>query len=224
MWEDGVGFEWRERIEGMIHDLPSRRALPSPPPTTTRPATVVTQGNRSLKETDRMLRQPRSGNCPHPRKGPGHEDRCRARKWPDGCFWASQPSRSYIVREAARLNRETAMGKITCDDCGTVNDDVLGDCELCGASLREEKERREERIQKLLAPVAWTGLAVLIAGFLFVSFLWSSARYQDGLHDRTTGLDVFEVLQGSGGLLVGLAVAGAVVFVGLAMYTSGRDD
>lgn len=114
------------------------------------------------------------------------------------------------------------MGKITCDDCGTVNDDIMADCELCGASLHEEKEAREEKTQKMLAPIAWGGLALLMTGVFFAQLLWSEAKHKARWDDtpgrRVRGDDLLEIAYFEGNFLLILAAVGGVGLVGYLAY------
>jgi hypothetical protein len=121
------------------------------------------------------------------------------------------------VTDDARYAPEEPMGELTCDDCGTINHDSRSTCELCGESLAEEEQRREERKHRWLAPFAWTGAGI----FLFVIFyggqVWWRARRVDYPRSRASAQDILQVMTNSTGVLIISGLATAVV-VGFGVY------
>lgn len=113
------------------------------------------------------------------------------------------------------------MGELTCDDCGTINDDSRPTCELCGASLAQEEKRQ----RAWLAPIAWIGVAVFLFLFFLGDHLWWRATRRRYPHDRAGGLELIEVLAEPSGLLVvaGLLTAVALIAMGVARHVTGND-
>lgn len=65
--------------------------------------------------------------------------------------------------------------ELTCDDCGSIQSEHNDRCELCGASLHEEAERKAEgSLPALLAAaIVATGLLAVLPAFV-IKFLWFS--------------------------------------------------
>ncbi len=114
------------------------------------------------------------------------------------------------------------MGELTCDECGTINDDSQSNCELCGESLAEEAQRREAREHRWLAPIAWTGAGLFVFAFFFGQYVWRHAKRVDPPRDRASLQDVVQVLTNSTG---GLIIAGAAtaVIIGVGIYKTMSD-
>lgn len=87
------------------------------------------------------------------------------------------------------------MSKLTCDDCGTVNDERRGTCELCGESLREEAGRRQKRSLFVLVPVAVmaTYAIVVLPGVLLSKWIYTAGGLGRAL--STMVFEPFEVLE-----------------------------
>lgn len=115
------------------------------------------------------------------------------------------------------------MGELTCDDCGTINQDSRSTCELCGESLSEEEQRREERKHRWLAPIAWIGGGIFLFAIFFAQNVWWQATRKDIRHDnRASGLDLLEVLTEPTGALIIAGIMTASV-VGFGIYQKMGD-
>lgn len=92
--------------------------------------------------------------------------------------------------------------RLVCDDCGSLNVVSAKRCELCGASLEEEAERRRSGDARVLVPVAIIATLgwVALAG---ATLAWSDVfGYQDSYHARIDAVGV---------MWFGVALVGAVV-------------
>ena len=107
------------------------------------------------------------------------------------------------------------MTDIECDDCGSLNPEGADQCELCGASLEEEKARKVRRKNLLLAPLAWGTAAVLLFGVIYISSAWWLARMQRPLHRRPSSMDLFSILNDSAGIALASGVVTLLVLGGV---------
>jgi uncharacterized protein (DUF983 family) len=112
------------------------------------------------------------------------------------------------------------MEEITCDDCGTLNEARRDQCELCGASLDEEKERRERWGQLLMLPVGY----VFISGMVFVSIVDFATISEDTGRHRSI-LDVFGALhRGGWSMVLTSMIVGAIITGGLAWWMNSLQS
>ena len=116
------------------------------------------------------------------------------------------------------------MGELTCDDCGTINDDSRSSCELCGGSLSEEKESRDRLRDLLVAPLAWLGLTVVFFLVCAGDFLWTKARYSANPSRRPSGFDLMEMLQHPSQFAIPAAIVTVLVVGGIAATRSTDED
>ncbi|MGM0557430.1 MAG: zinc finger Ran-binding domain-containing protein [Myxococcota bacterium] len=116
------------------------------------------------------------------------------------------------------------MARLTCDDCGTLNSPHRSTCELCGASLSEEKREQSNASNPLLAPFAWGFAAAALFGFFFLSSAWFSAKYNSPSTRHVSGIELFGALNNPGEHVVSAAIFTAIALVGGFLYTKFVRD
>jgi hypothetical protein len=116
------------------------------------------------------------------------------------------------------------MPRLTCDDCGTLNGAHRSTCELCGASLSDEKREQSSSSNPLLAPFAWGFAALVLFGFFFLSSAWMTAKFESTGHRNVTGVEFFGALNNPGEHVVWAAIFTGVVLLGRFLYTRFSSD